>query len=97
MEHDRDQFEPEDLGYMIVHRTLWNPATDMGYFDDDAALLELNDDLHRRRLVGTIFASPFHGRDPKGTERCFFCFPDLLLQSLGSIGSGSAFLHLVQG
>ena len=38
----------------------------------------------QRRLMGTLVASPFVGRDENDEEGCFFCFPDLSCRTHGS-------------
>jgi hypothetical protein len=39
---------------------------------------------HRRRLIGSLVAIPFVGKDEHGAEGCFFCFPDLSCRTPGA-------------
>lgn len=39
---------------------------------------------HQRRLIGSLVATPFVGKDEHSEEGCFFCFPDLSCRTLGA-------------
>jgi hypothetical protein len=44
---------------------------------------DIGDRPPQRRLMGTLVASPFVGRDEFGVEGCFFPFPDLSCRTTG--------------
>lgn len=65
--------------FLVVHCSLWHAEEDTDYSNmDDTA-----DRRQQRRLMGTLVASPFVGRDENGEEGCFFCFPDLSCRTTG--------------
>jgi hypothetical protein len=68
------------IPYSVVHCTLWNPETD----SDDTAMPGSSDRRQQRRLMGSLVASPFVGKDDNGIEGCFFCFPDLSCRTPGT-------------
>ncbi|KAN0095270.1 Velvet factor domain containing protein [Hyaloscypha variabilis] len=66
--------------YTVVHCTLWDPINDR----DDTAMPGTTDKRQQRRLMGTLVASPFVGKDEHDVEGCFFCFPDLSVRTPGT-------------
>ena len=66
--------------YAVVHCTLWDPFNDR----DDTAMPGTTDKRQQRRLMGTLVASPFVGKDEHDVEGCFFCFPDLSVRTPGT-------------
>ncbi|CEJ89335.1 Putative VeA protein [[Torrubiella] hemipterigena] len=50
----------------------------------DASALPEEYDQHRRRMTGSLIATPFVGKDETGKEGCFFCFSDLSCRIPGS-------------
>jgi len=65
--------------YCVIHCSLWNAENDT----DHTAMDEIGDRRQQRRLMGTLVASPFVGRDENNIEGCFFCFPDLSCRTTG--------------
>lgn len=63
--------------FSVVHCSIWDEkgAKDMSSMPEDFR--------QQRRLMGTLVASPFVGRDEHGEEGCFFCFPDLSCRTPG--------------
>lgn len=49
----------------------------------DAAYID-NEYPARRRIMGTLIASPFVGMDEHDVEGCFFCFPDVSCRTPGA-------------
>jgi len=66
--------------YSVVHCTLWDPQNDR----DDTAMPSTTDKRQQRRLMGTLVASPFVGKDEFNVEGCFFTFPDLSVRTPGT-------------
>ena len=64
--------------FNVVHCTLWNED---GSADETA--IPSQDRGVTRRLMGTLVASPFVGKDENDREGCFFCFPDLSCRTHG--------------
>ncbi|CAL3970688.1 unnamed protein product [Diplocarpon coronariae] len=79
--------------YSVVHCTLWDPDTDT----DATAMPGHADKRQQRRLMGTLVASPFVGRDEHGAEGCFFTFPDLSVRTPGRYSLKFALVNLVPG
>jgi len=69
-----------NIPYAVVHCCLWNPNTDT----DDTAMPSTADKQQKRRLMGTLVASPFVGKDEFGMEGCFFAFSDLSVRVPGT-------------
>lgn len=66
--------------YYVVHCSLWNADHDI----DNSAMDDVGDRRNQqRRLMGTLVASPFVGKDENNVEGCFFCFPDLSCRTTG--------------
>lgn len=66
--------------YYVVHCSLWNAEHDI----DNSAMDDVGDRRNQqRRLMGTLVASPFVGKDENNVEGCFFCFPDLSCRTTG--------------
>lgn len=59
----------------IVHADTKADASNIGQSRNDVALTQ--------RLMGTLVASPFSGKDEKGNKGTFFVFPDLSCRSPG--------------
>ena len=61
----------------VVHCTLWNEAGN--------AETPVVPDQRRptRQLMGQVVSSPAAVKDDKGTDSCFFCFPDLSCRQPG--------------
>jgi hypothetical protein len=76
------------IPYAVVHCCLWNPNTDT----DDTTIPNATDKRQKRRLMGTLVASPFVGKDEFGMEGCFFAFSDL---SVGMPGTYQLRFQLV--
>jgi hypothetical protein len=66
--------------FSVVHCALWNACSD----EDETTMPGVSDRRPQRRLMGTLVASPFVGRDENDVEGCFFCFPDLSCRTHGS-------------
>jgi hypothetical protein len=65
--------------FSVIHCELWNAELD----HEETAMPEIGDRPPQRRLMGTLVASPFVGRDEFGVEGCFFPFPDLSCRTTG--------------
>jgi hypothetical protein len=65
--------------FSVIHCELWNAETD----NEETAMPEMGERRQQRRLMGTLVASPFVGRDEFNKEGCFFCFPDLSCRTSG--------------
>jgi hypothetical protein len=52
--------------------------------EDDTAMPMSTERKQQRRLMGTLVASPFYGKDEKNVETCFFTFPDLSVRTPGT-------------
>lgn len=84
MRIDDPTVTPEELlkrlrrPFSIVHCSIWNETGEQ----DNSAMPE--DYRQQRRLMGTLVASPFVGKDENGEDGCFFCFPDLSCRTPGS-------------
>ena len=63
----------------VMYCKLWNAELD----HEETAMPEIGDRPPQRRLMGTLVASPFVGRDEFGVEGCFFLFPDLSCRTTG--------------
>jgi hypothetical protein len=66
--------------YSVVHCVLWDPINNR----DDTAMPGTTDKRQQRRLMGTLVASPFVGKDEHNNEGCFFTFPDLSVRTPGA-------------
>lgn len=64
--------------FSVVHCSIYNETGE----EDNSAMPE--DYRQQRRLMGTLVASPFVGKDENGEDGCFFCFPDLSCRTPGS-------------
>ncbi|KAK6067657.1 veA protein [Seiridium cupressi] len=64
--------------FAVMHCTIWNEAG-----DQDISFMP-EEYRQQRRLMGTTVSSPFNGRDERGIEGCFFCFPDLSVRTAGA-------------
>lgn len=69
---------PHRLHFSLVHCSIWDERG----VKDVSSMPE--DFRQQRRLMGTLVASPFVGRDENGKEGTFFCFPDLSCRTPGS-------------
>ena len=69
------------MPYSVVHCTLWNPVLDKDATAMDGPAVEK---ARQRRLMGTLVASPFVGKDENDQEGCFFPFPDLSVRTPGT-------------
>jgi hypothetical protein len=77
--------------YYVVHCSLWNADHDK----DNSAMDDVGDRRNQqRRLMGTLVASPFVGKDENNEEGCFFCFPDLSCRTTGRYRLKFVFLLL---
>lgn len=65
--------------FSVIHCELWNAELDR----EETAMPEIGERPPQRRLMGTLVASPFVGRDEFGVEGCFFPFPDLSCRTTG--------------
>lgn len=67
--------------YYVCHCSLWSADYDV----DNSAMDDPSSSsrTQQRRLMGTLVASPFVGKDEFGVEGCFFCFPDLSCRTTG--------------
>jgi hypothetical protein len=65
--------------FTLIHCELWNAEMD----HDEMFIAEIGDRRQQRRLMGTLVASPFIGRDERNVDGCFFPFPDLSCRSTG--------------
>ncbi len=65
--------------FSVIHCELWNAELD----HEETAMPEVGERPPQRRLMGTLVASPFVGRDEHGVEGCFFPFPDLSCRTPG--------------
>lgn len=63
----------------VIHCELWNAEMD----HDETSMPETGDRRQQRRLMGTLVASPFVGRDEFDVEGCYFPFPDLSCRTTG--------------
>ncbi|PBP16506.1 nuclear divisionprotein rft1, partial [Diplocarpon rosae] len=79
--------------FSVVHCTLWDPDTNT----DATAMPGTSDKRQQRRLMGTLVASPFVGKDEHGVEGCFFTFPDLSVRTPGRYSLKFALVNLVPG
>ncbi len=68
------------LPYAIVHCTLWDPSADSDAID----MPGMTGKGQRCRLMGTMIAQAFVGRDENGVKGCFFCFPNLRVKVPGT-------------
>lgn len=64
--------------FAVMHCTIWNEAG-----DQDISFMP-EEYRQQRRLMGTTVSSPFNGRDERGIDGCFFCFPDLSVRTSGA-------------
>lgn len=86
MQVEDPQASPQELAsylrspYCVVHCRIWDPINDC----DDSAMPGTIDRRQQRRLVGTLVASPFVGKDEFGGVGCFFLFPDLSVRTPGA-------------
>lgn len=64
--------------FAVMHCTIWDDAgaKDISFMPEEYR--------QQRRLMGTTVSSPFNGRDEKGVDGCFFCFPDLSVRTSGA-------------
>ena len=71
--------------YYVVHCSLWDASRDVdsGAMEGDGSVGGGERRNQQRRLMGTLVASPFVGKDERGVEGCFFCFPDLSCRTTG--------------
>ena len=69
------------MPYSVVHCTLWNPVLDKDATAMDGPAVEK---ARQRRLMGTLVASPFVGKDENDQDGCFFPFPDLSVRTPGT-------------
>lgn len=71
--------------YYVVHCSLWDASRDIdsGAMESDGSTGGGERRNQQRRLMGTLVASPFVGKDERGVEGCFFCFPDLSCRTTG--------------
>lgn len=71
--------------YYVVHCSLWDASRDIdsGAMEGDGSVGGGERRNQQRRLMGTLVASPFVGKDERGVEGCFFCFPDLSCRTTG--------------
>ncbi|KFY06812.1 hypothetical protein V492_07717 [Pseudogymnoascus sp. VKM F-4246] len=71
--------------YYVVHCSLWDASRDVdsGAMEGDGTAGGGERRNQQRRLMGTLVASPFVGKDERGVEGCFFCFPDLSCRTTG--------------
>ena len=71
--------------YYVVHCSLWDASrdADSGAMESDGTNGGAERRNQQRRLMGTLVASPFVGKDERGVEGCFFCFPDLSCRTTG--------------
>ncbi|KAF8857314.1 hypothetical protein BDZ45DRAFT_435407 [Acephala macrosclerotiorum] len=76
--------------YSVVHCVLWDPVKDQ----DDTAMPGTTDKRQQRRLMGTLVASPFVGKDEHGVEGCFFTFPDLSVRTPGTYSLKFSLINL---
>ncbi|KAJ5054371.1 uncharacterized protein L3040_000646 [Drepanopeziza brunnea f. sp. 'multigermtubi'] len=76
--------------YSVIHCTLWDPETDK----DATAMPGTTEKRQQRRLMGTLVASPFVGKDEHGMEGCFFTFPDLSVRTPGKYSLRFALVNL---
>lgn len=65
--------------FLVVHCTLFSEDGT----SEETAMPSATDRRQQRRLMGTLVASPFVGRDENDEEGCFFCFPDLSCRTPG--------------
>ncbi|KAI9891719.1 MAG: hypothetical protein M1814_002469 [Vezdaea aestivalis] len=72
--------EQDDIRYPfnVVHCSLWNEEGRC-----DVTEIPGHDGHNTRRLMGTLVASPFYGKDEHDREGCFFSFPDLSCRTNG--------------
>lgn len=64
--------------YSIVHCSLWDPVRNV----EDNTMPESTDKRQQRRLMGTLVASAFVGKDENEVEGCFFVSPTYLCEPL---------------
>ncbi|ELR07277.1 hypothetical protein GMDG_08348 [Pseudogymnoascus destructans 20631-21] len=71
--------------YYVIHCSLWDASRDIdsGAMEGDGSVGGGERRNQQRRLMGTLVASPFVGKDERGVEGCFFCFPDLSCRTTG--------------
>lgn len=91
---DNPDLTPEELSshlrysHYVVHCTIWTA-------DGSEECSVIPDDGRRqRRLMGSVAASPFAGRDEHGKEGCFFTFSDLSVRTPGKFRLKFAFIAL---
>lgn len=65
--------------FSVIHCELWNAELD----HDETSMPETEERRQQRRLMGTLVASPFVGRDEFNVEGCFFPFADLSCRTTG--------------
>ncbi|KAL2064721.1 hypothetical protein VTL71DRAFT_3859 [Oculimacula yallundae] len=65
--------------YTVIHCILWDSENNC----DASAMPGTTDKRQQRRLMGTLVASPFVGKDENNEEGCFFTFPDLSVRTPG--------------
>ncbi|CZT47465.1 uncharacterized protein RSE6_08027 [Rhynchosporium secalis] len=65
--------------YLVIHCILWDSENNC----DASAMPGTTDKRQQRRLMGTLVASPFVGKDEHQVEGCFFTFPDLSVRTPG--------------
>lgn len=65
--------------FTLIHCELWNAEMDR----DEMFVAEIGDSRQQRKLIGTLVASPFFGRDEFNVDGCFFPFPDLSCRTTG--------------
>lgn len=65
--------------FSVIHCALWDAQDNM----DTTAMPLARDRRQQRRLMGTLVASPFVGKDEHNVEGAFFCFPDLSCRTPG--------------
>lgn len=76
--------------YSIVHCSLWDPVRNV----EDNTMPESTDKRQQRRLMGTLVASAFVGKDENEVEGCFFCFPDLSVRTPGTYALKFGFIQI---
>ncbi|RFU28044.1 hypothetical protein B7463_g8289, partial [Scytalidium lignicola] len=76
--------------YSVVHCSLWDPVRNV----EDNTMPESTDKRQQRRLMGTLVASAFVGKDENDVEGCFFCFPDLSVRTPGTYSLKFSFIQI---